>query len=119
MTPLPRIEGPITAGKGAFMGAAVLDDRLGYSSNEYFLTGTADSYDRDGAGDVKAVDAADYRTRILVYRPVDAARFNGTVIVEWLNVSGGLDGSPDWTFLKRELMRNGYLLFMSQSSSSL
>src|SRR5262249_33504132 len=42
------------------------------------------------------------------YRPVDAARFNGTVIVEWLNVSGGLDGSPDWTFLKRELMRKGY-----------
>ena len=31
-----------------------------------------------------------------MYRPADAARFNGTVVVEWLNVSGGLDGAPDW-----------------------
>ena len=56
----------------------------------------------------KVVDTADYRTRILVYRPADAARFNGTVLVEWLNVSGGVDGSPDWTFLHREVMRSGY-----------
>jgi hypothetical protein len=104
---IPSIEGPIAAGKGPFMGASVVDG-LGYTSNEYFLAGAAVAYDRNSAGDVKAVDTADYRTRILVYRPVDAARFNGTVVVEWLNVSGGLDASPDWTFLKRELMRGGY-----------
>jgi len=90
------------------MGASVLGDRLGYSSNEYFLSGTAEAYERDGAGDLKVVDAADYHTRILVYRPVDAARFNGTVIVEWLNVSGGLDAAPDWTSAHTVLMRKNF-----------
>ena len=42
-----------------------------------------------------------------MYRPADAARFNGTVVVEWLNVSGGLDGAAGWIFLHRELMREG------------
>ncbi len=36
-----------------------------------------------------------------------ALDFNGTVVVEWLNVSGGGDGSPDWFFLHRHLMREG------------
>jgi len=36
---------------------------------------------------------ADYTTRIVVNRPID---LNGTVVVEWLNVSGGADGSPAW-----------------------
>ena len=66
------------------------------------------AYELGSDGVAKVVDTADYRTRILVYRPADAARFNGTVLVEWLNVSGGVDGCPDWTFLHREAMREGY-----------
>jgi len=42
-----------------------------------------------------------------VRRPEDPARFNGTLVVEWLNVSGGLDAAPDWLFLHRHLMREG------------
>ena len=34
--------------------------------------------------------------------------FNGTVVVEWLNVSGGLDAAPDWTTAHTELIREGY-----------
>jgi hypothetical protein len=30
------------------------------------------------------------------------------VVVEWLNVSGGLDGNPDWTSLAEEITRNGH-----------
>jgi Alpha/beta hydrolase domain len=30
------------------------------------------------------------------------------VVVEWLNVSGGGDGSPDWFFLHRHVMREGW-----------
>ena len=106
---LPSIEGPVTAGKGPFVGgvAAGLAEH-DYTQTEYILAGTADAYELGSDGAAKPVDSSDYRTRILVYRPADAARFNGTVLVEWLNVSGGLDGSPDWTFLHREVMRSGY-----------
>ena len=35
--------------------------------------------------------AAAYRTRLLVRRPSNPARFNGTVVVEWLNVTSGTE----------------------------
>ena len=41
-------------------------------------------------------------------RPADPKRFNGTVAVEWLNVTGGLDAGPDWTYSHRELLRSGF-----------
>ncbi len=53
------------------------------------------------------MESAPYATRVLVYRPTDPAAFNGTVWVEWLNVSGGLDAAPDWIFTHTELMRSG------------
>ena len=44
----------------------------------------------------------------MVYRPIDPNKFNGTVIVEWLNVSGGVDANPDWTQTHNELVRDGF-----------
>jgi hypothetical protein len=55
---------------------------------------------RDGA-------QADYKTRVVVMRPIDPGAFNGTVYVEWLNVSGGLDAAPDYTLAHTEMMRQG------------
>ena len=40
----------------------------------------------------------------MVRRPDGAAAFNGTVVVEWLNVSGGLDAAADYTYLADELI---------------
>ena len=45
--------------------------------------------------------SAPYRTRVLVRTPAKAATFSGTVVVEWLNVSGGVDADPDWVSLQR------------------
>ena len=42
-----------------------------------------------------------------VHRPTDAGAFNGTVWVEWLNVSGGYDAAVAWAFAHVELMRTG------------
>jgi hypothetical protein len=39
---------------------------------------------------------------------VNPKRFNGTAVLEWLNVSGGLDGAPDWTFAHTMLLREGF-----------
>ena len=44
----------------------------------------------------------------MVCRPVDEAAFNGTVIVEWLNVSGGIDAPAVWFMAHREIARAGY-----------
>jgi hypothetical protein len=57
---------------------------------------------------VSAAAAADYLTRIVVLTPSDLARFNGTVLVEWLNVSGGIDAPAVWMMAHREMLRAGY-----------
>ena len=42
-------------------------------------------------------------------RPINPRRFNGTVIVEWLNVSGGTDAGADWMLGHNELIREGFV----------
>jgi hypothetical protein len=87
---------------------------LGYTTNEFFVSGTASSYKlpgtqtSDGRWDVTPAGAVPYATRIVVVRPTDPKKFNGTVVVEWLNVSAGVDGSPDWNAMHREILRGGY-----------
>lgn len=81
---------------------------------EYFISGTARAYtntgelESDGTWSVEPAGSKSYKTRILVYRPIDPDDFNGSVVLEWLNVSGGLDAAPDWTSMHIELIRGGY-----------
>ena len=90
------------------------ESEVGYQESEYFISGTASSYiatdelGADGIWPVQAADTAEYRSRIVVQRPIDPADFNGTVIVEWFNVSGGIDAAPDFLQTHTELMREGY-----------
>ena len=87
---------------------------LGYEETEYAVSGTAQSYElrgargADGKWDVGPGAEASYRTRIVVRRPVDPARFSGTVVVEWHNVSAGIDAAPDWGFFHRHLTAQGH-----------
>ena len=87
---------------------------VGYVAEEFFVSGAASSYapvgelGPDGRWDVTRSDTADYTTRIVVLTPADRARFNGTVLVEWLNVSGGLDAPAVWMMAHREVIRAGY-----------
>lgn len=99
-TPMPAVGRPFVAGT-AFDLAEV-----GYGAGEYVLAATAVAYGRGGEA-AGVVEEAPFATRILVYRPLDDAAFNGTVWVEWLNVSGGLDAAPDWLFTHTELVRAG------------
>lgn len=86
----------------------------GYVVEEFFLAGTATSWKLageptiDGRWQALPDQTSPYMTRIVVVRPEKAARFNGTVAVEWLNVTGGLDAAPDWSYTHRELLRSGY-----------
>jgi hypothetical protein len=87
---------------------------LGYVAEEFFISGTASSYSPvgelspDGRWSVTPSGTADYTTRMVVLTPVDRARFNGTVLVEWLNVSGGIDAPALWMMAHREILRAGY-----------
>lgn len=103
------VAGRITLGQGTFDSIAE-----GYEVEERFLSGTAKRYEttmapgRDGKWTLKEAGTAAYKTRLVVVRPKDASKFNGSIVVEWLNVSGGSDGAPDWNYLHREILRSGY-----------
>jgi Alpha/beta hydrolase domain len=87
---------------------------LGYQETEFSLEGSANSYElqgergADGHWDVTPGAEAPFRTRFVVRRPIDPDRFSGTVVVEWHNVSAGIDAAPDWGFFHRHLAAQGH-----------
>jgi hypothetical protein len=112
---VPAVTGPI-AGPGAPFVASTFFDvtALGYVEEEFFLDGAATAFTSaaplgsDGQWTASPAGiTAPYKTRILVRRPADPRVFSGTVMVEWLNVSGGLDAAPDWIFAHTWMMREG------------
>jgi hypothetical protein len=112
-----KISGPVLPHSGMNFGYAAILADAGYSREEFFLTGIARSYTPTlplpADGKVSAMvspdsDDGSYKTRIVVVRPVDPANFNGTVIVEWLNVTAGADTPPDFIMAHNEFIRSGY-----------
>jgi hypothetical protein len=87
---------------------------VGYGVHEHLVTGVATSYSAaepfapSGRWRVVESGSAEFTTRFVVYGPRDPARGNGTVIVEWLNVTGGLDVPALWMMTHRHLIRDGY-----------
>ncbi len=115
--PAPNVTGPITGGRYGIAFNSMPDGlatKYGYSEQEFFVSGSARSYQataelaRDGRWSAKFSVQAPYKTRFIVRKPTDPQKFNGTVIVEWLNVSGGVDADPDFGFAHEELLRSGY-----------
>lgn len=112
----PTVTGPIEGGcTGKPYPSAPLDlSSYGYVEQEYFFEGTATAYDwagaasADGMWSVRTTTSAHYKTRMLVRRPSDRTKFNGTVIVEWLNVTAGSDIDPDFGYAHAELLRSGF-----------
>jgi hypothetical protein len=83
---------------------------VGYTVEEYFIEGNASSFTpvgelaSSGRWNVTTGTAAPYKTRIVVWKP-PPAEFNGTVYVEWLNVTGGFDAPYDWITGHNEIIR--------------
>ena len=77
--------------------------RAGYVEEEFVVSGEADAY--SSTGEVLATDVP-YRTRILVRRPAEPRRFNGTVLAEWQNVTAGYDLDALWGH--EHIVRAGY-----------
>ena len=95
------IEGPVAGGRHgwAFGCPSIELAARGYIEEEFFLSGEAKTYrragstdwDRDGLWQAEPSDAVRFKTRLLVYRPADPGKFNGTVLLCWNNVTAGYE----------------------------
>jgi hypothetical protein len=113
--PTPALEGPISGpGTPSVLSTTFDLATVGYQEDEYFISGKATSYrlvggaPTNGRWKVSPLSTARYKTRLLVYRPSDPKKFNGTVVVEWLNESAGEDTAPDWIGDHTQLIRQGF-----------
>src|SRR4051812_37971612 len=100
------LTGPVTGGSRGRPWSRPQADLAarGYVMEEFFLDGMAASYrprpgaefGHDGRWEAERDDSAPFRTRVLVVRPASGTAFNGTVVVQWLNVTAGYElGTAD------------------------
>ena len=95
MVPNPTVV-PVDADAGTgkiFDQAAGLDD-YNYTMQEFLDSNTTPTA---------------YTTRMVVKKPKDAAKFSGTVFVEWYNVSGQIDFAVIWANSREYFMREGHV----------
>ncbi len=116
----PTVTGPVAVTADSTPWAATdkpLGD-YGYVEQEFKYSGNAFAWDTSGPSDqtgtrVTTGGPADdgkypYKTRMIVRRPADPADFNGTVIVEWQNVTAQFDLEANWYGDPEYLLKNGY-----------
>jgi hypothetical protein len=116
----PTVTGPLAVTADSTPWAATdkpLDD-YGYVEQEFRYSGNAFRYDTTGDIDQTGTKLttggpADdgrfpYETRMIVRRPADPDDFNGTVVVEWQNVTAGFDLEANWFGDPEYLLENGY-----------
>src|SRR3954453_20023378 len=99
--PNPIVTGPI---QGGIRGGAYNRSRFpltdGYVEQEYFFQGVARA--ADGT-------TAPYKSRILVRRPSDPSHFNGSVILDWDNVTVPDDTDVGWLPMHNTIMKRGFV----------
>ena len=104
---------PATA---SFAGAPTINlVSYGYVEREFTMSGTTSIFRQSGLrgpdgrwGVSVAQSNVPYKTRLLVRYPTDPAKFNETVVVEWLNDTTGGDQDPVWSEIYNEVLSAGY-----------
>ncbi len=113
-SPVSEVEGPITGGKQGHIFGGFFGDLAehGYVEEEYFISGTAQNYaavgdlPENGRWTVRPDKSAPFKTRVIVHRPRDPAKFNGIVVCEWTNVSTGMELS---SAVNERFYKSGYV----------
>ena len=127
VVPTPIVLGPLasdppgTPGRNyPFFATDMVLAVFGYVEQEFFFDGTANRYDAPAPSGGIGNNAASaptasivssghpFRSRMLVRRPAESTRFNGVVVVEWLNVTNGYDTDVHWLYQKEFFLRDGY-----------
>jgi Alpha/beta hydrolase domain len=105
-----------TTTKAYFPGALTVNiAHYGYVQREYLMSGTTNVYQQSGIWGSNgkwnvsvAQSGVPYTTNLLVRYPTNPAKFNGTVVVEWLNCTTGGDQDPVWSEIYKEVLSEGY-----------
>jgi Alpha/beta hydrolase domain len=102
------------AGYGARADVEHLSEK-GFVEQQFIMSGNAQKYKASGTwandgkwGATVVSNANPYQTAVIVRRPADPAKFNGVVLVEWLNVSTGYPLDVDWGMDREAILREGY-----------
>lgn len=113
----PVVRGPVR-GEGVTRpySSSIVDlEQYGYVEEEFFVSGTAQMFcaavgaalDVHGRWRVVGGQESSYVTRILVRRPV-ASRFNGTVVVEFMQEYFGTERDTNFRWNAETLLREGF-----------
>jgi hypothetical protein len=98
--PVPRLSEPPEGVHGHPLWDAWHQlEPFGYQQREYLVSGTARA--EDGT-------TAPYTTRVVVFRPRSEDRFNGTVLLDWVNVTAQFENAVDILEAREMLLREGY-----------
>ena len=100
----------------SFPGAPTINlSSYGYAEREFQMSGATNIYRHSGIwgsngrwGVSVAQSNVPYTSRLLVRYPTDPSKFNGTVVVEWLNDTTGGDQDPVWSEIYNEVLAQGY-----------
>lgn len=111
------VEGPILTGKRGFpYSASVIDVKTyGYTELDYFVSGEAHPLlpapgavmGADGQWPTVAGKESPYKTRILVRKP-PKERFNGTVIIEFMQEYYGVERDTNFRWNTEAILREGF-----------
>jgi hypothetical protein len=104
LTAVPRVKGRILQTDESYLFSTMAKARVpldladyGYEEEEYFLSGTANVYDEDDAGNLQVItEDVPYVNRIIVRRPAKPRDASGVVLVDILNASNGYDIEDLW-----------------------
>lgn len=85
----------------------------GYVEQEFLVSGQATplstAYGAEpGERALQSGPTKPFKTRALIRRPERPERFNGVVVLEWLNTSNGFDADNVWLALQDHLVAAGY-----------
>ena len=115
--PTAKVEAPITGGNGRIFAASAVDLKpYGYTEQEYVVSGKAHAFQpapgtsltSDGRWTfVPAGPDQPYRTRMIVRRP-PAAKFNGTVVIEFMQEYFSREADTNFRWNAETLLRNGF-----------
>ncbi|MCA1711097.1 MAG: hypothetical protein LC789_05425 [Actinobacteria bacterium] len=98
--PNPVVTGPVQHGiRGGAYNRSRFPLTHGYVEQEFFFQGVA----RAANG-----TTAPYKSRILVRRPSDPQHFNGSVVLDWTNVTVPDDTDVGWLPMHTTLMDRGF-----------
>ena len=109
--PTANFEAVNVPGTTALAASNVDLEKYGYEEQEYYSSGTGCTYDivPDSLRTAEESECdVPYTTRMIVRKPSDPSKFNGTLVAEMYNVTTGQDVDFVWAATHDYVMSSGY-----------